>query len=242
MKKALLLIFFWILSLSLSFAQNLELMKKDGSSIMNDSITISTSNDSSTIAVPLYVKNNSSKSMDVMVKVYVKERVSGSSASYCWGASCYDIATTQPDAFTTIAASDTAKEFHSDYEPNKNTGITECMFTFYNKGNSDDSISITIYYEVVATGIENNLSEMKQNINAYPNPVQNTLYINHNIQNKQKGTITIYDIVGKKIKAQRINMIEETTSVDVSNLKSGIYIWTFEIDGIPIKSEKILKR
>lgn len=243
MKKLLLLTTIILLSLSALFAQNLELMKADGSSIVNDSITITTTDNSSTINVPVYVKNNDNKSMDVLVKVYTKEMVSGSSASYCWGSSCFDIATNQPDAFTTIAVSDTSKEFHSDYEPNENTGLSEIMYTFYNKYNSDDSISVTIYYNVTTTtGIADKLNEIKESIRSYPNPVQNTLHFNYNLKDNTDASVAVYDIVGKRIKHQIINFTEKSSFIDVSDIKPGVYIWTFEVEGVPIKSEKILKR
>lgn len=243
MKKTLLFIFFGLLNISGLFAQSFELMKKDGSSIVNDSISILTTDNTSVIEVPMYVKNISNKSKDVLIKVYTKEMVSGSSASFCWGASCFDIATNEPDAFTSIAASDTAKEFHSDYTPNQNDGITEIMFTFYNKNNSDDSVSVTIHYEVTTTtGIENKLNEIKESIKTYPNPVENEFYISYDLQNNGEGNISVYDIVGKKVKNQNMFLTEKQVQIDFSNLKTGIYICTFEVDGILIKSEKIIKR
>lgn len=243
MKKHLLFLFICILFVSGLSAQSLELMKKDGSTIVDDSIAITTSDLSTTIEVPVYVKNNGSKSMDVSIKVYTQEMVSGSSASYCWGASCFDIATNEPDAYTSIAASDTAKEFHSDYVPNENAGLTEIMYTFYNKNDSKDSVSVSIYYNVVsATGIEDQLNIIKQSIHAYPNPVQNVLNFDYNIKDYDEANIAIYDIVGKRVKTQKISASEKNTNIDFSNIKPGIYIWTFEIDGVAIKSEKILKR
>lgn len=243
MKKYLLFLFVCILFVSGLSAQSLELMKKDGSAIVNDSITITTSDLSTTIEVPVYVKNNGSKSMDVSIKVYEQEMVSGSSASYCWGASCFDITTNEPDAFTSIAASDTAKEFHSDYVPNENAGLTEIMYTFYNKNNRNDSVSISIYYNVVSTtGIEDQLKTIKQSIQAYPNPVQSVLYFNYNIKDNNEANIAVYDIVGKRVKTHKISASEKNTNIDFSNIKPGIYIWTFELDDVPIKSEKIIKR
>lgn len=243
MKNILLFLFISILCVSGLSAQSLELMKKDGSAIVNDSITIITSNLSNTIEVPVYVKNNGSKSMDVLIKVYKKDLVAGSSASFCWGSSCFDIATNEPDAFTSIAASDTAKEFHSDYEPNENTGVSEIMYTFYNKNDVEDSVSVTIYYNVTSTtGIADKLNEIKESIRAYPNPVQNTLHVDYNLKDNTGASIAVYDIVGKRIKHQLISFTEQNSMIDVSDIKPGVYIWTFEIDGIPIKSEKILKR
>ncbi|PLX21549.1 MAG: hypothetical protein C0597_03280 [Marinilabiliales bacterium] len=230
------------LSLNLvSNAQSFELMKKDGYALVDGSINISTTNDSTTIEVPVYVKNISNKVKEVLVNVYVKSMVDGSAASYCWGASCFDIATSTSTSFTTIEALDTAKEFHSDYNPKRYPGVTEIMYTFYNRNNSDDSISFTVNYEIVVTSIDY-ISELKESIRAYPNPVQNFLNVEYKLQDYQNANISLFDIVGKRLQTQEIYNNSNTVQLDFSDLKSGLYIWTFEVDGIPIKTEKIIKR
>ncbi|MFC2104187.1 T9SS type A sorting domain-containing protein [Bacteroidota bacterium] len=241
MKKFLLLFLISITIKTFLFSQSIELIKKDGSAIVNDSISIATSNDSSVIEVPVYVKNISNNSLDVYVKVYIKNLVSGSSASYCWGSSCFDISTSPSTSSTSILAADTAKEFHSDYNPQKNLGITEIMYTFYVDKEENDSVSVSVFYEIVATGT-NELVQLTESINSYPNPVENILYFDHNSQLARNCYITIYDVVGKRIKNRKINSAETTTEIDVSELKTGMYIWTIAVDGNTIKSDKFIKK
>lgn len=240
MKKILLSILICCISLFYVTAQNLELMKYDGTAIINDTLHLVSSDGGSTMEAYVFVKNNSSKTMDVLVKVYVKNLTSGSSASYCWGASCFDIATSPSTSHTSIEAADTAKEFHSDLVPNEQTGVSEIMYTFYNKNNADDSVSVTIHYELLTTGI-NNYSEVIESISSYPNPVQNNLNISYSIYNSSVANITIYDIVGKQIKKKEIFNTENKTHIDVSGFNPGIYIWSFELNGVPIKTQKFIK-
>jgi len=57
----------------------------------------------------------------------------------------------------------------------------------------------------------------------YPNPVRNTL----TIQSQQtQYSITVHSILGQEIIQQ--NTQKETTNVDLSNLKTGIYFVTLE--------------
>jgi hypothetical protein len=241
MKKYLLLFIILVLAQAPLLAQSLELMKKDGSAITEDTIYIKTNNGSSTLEAPVYVKNTSNKAIDVLVNVYVKSIMDESSASYCWGGSCFDILTSPSTSHTTIESADTAKEFHSDLSPNNQVGLSEIMFTFYNKNNSDDSVSVTVYYELFITGLDP-FSEIKESIRAFPNPVQNTLFLSYNNQNTSDFTISIFDIVGKKVKSQKLVNNESVSEIDVSIFKQGIYIWTLESNGIPIKSQKFIKK
>jgi len=53
----------------------------------------------------------------------------------------------------------------------------------------------------------------------YPNPTQNKLYFSSN--KTEVSTISIYDILGKKVLETTLNSLQ---SIDVSNLKAGLYI------------------
>lgn len=73
-------------------------------------------------------------------------------------------------------------------------------------------------------------------------PVQKTLGFEYNIDDIQKADISVYDIVGKRLKGTEIYNTGNRTEIDFSGFKTGIYIWTFEVDGVPIKTEKVIKR
>jgi len=116
------------------------------------------------------------------------------------------------------------------------------MYTFYNRLNTDDSVSFTINYEIAETTGIDYFSELKESIRSYPNPVQNFLNFEYELKDYQNANISLYDIVGKRIQTKEIYNNSNTVQLDFSDLKSGLYIWTFEVDGTSIKTEKIIKR
>ena len=63
---------------------------------------------------------------------------------------------------------------------------------------------------------------VEHEINIFPNPVDNILYINSNI-NFQNTTVKIYNYIGKPIKTVQIKNTRHAQT-DVSKLSSGIYI------------------
>ena len=85
--------------------------------------------------------------------------------------------------------------------------------------------------EASYTIIDFTINLVKYEINIFPNPVDNILCINSNI-NIQNTSIEIYNYVGKLIKTFQIKNSKHTQT-DVSKLSSGIYI-------IKIKSEDFL--
>ncbi len=81
-----------------------------------------------------------------------------------------------------------------------------------NSVESEHSEACVVFLEV--TGIE----ETDANIGIYPNPVNDKLYIETDVEVKE---VSIYDIYGRR---QSIVNGQQPTVLDVSNLKSGIYI------------------
>jgi hypothetical protein len=74
-----------------------------------------------------------------------------------------------------------------------------------------------------------------QNFIIYPNPVQDML----NIETKQANNrVTVFDYTGKLIQSQ---MISESGAIDVSTIKSGIYIVKIENGGIT-STQKFVKQ
>nr|WP_321540527.1 T9SS type A sorting domain-containing protein [Flavobacterium piscinae] len=69
-------------------------------------------------------------------------------------------------------------------------------------------------------------------IQAYPNPVKNRLYLNKNFN-----YIEVYDFTGK-----RIEKLENTNSIDFSKFSNGTYILTLQKENSTIETKKIIKQ
>ena len=77
------------------------------------------------------------------------------------------------------------------------------------------------------TGILSNTTATlsKQEVNLYPNPASDLLYIN--AKNTSKISVSIYDILGVKILKKDIDNNE---SVDISSLENAVYFALIESD------------
>ncbi len=76
-----------------------------------------------------------------------------------------------------------------------------------------------IVFSLVDTS-DKNANKESSNIKVYPNPVVSTIYINGIPENE---ALSIYSIKGEKFAVNK-NPYEGTTSINVSNLPTGIYI------------------
>ncbi len=239
--KNILLSTFTILFFSLSInAQSIKLLKEDGSAIVDNSLLVTVDNAEALVEVPIYVKNLTDSDLKVMVKKYELDMVSGSEAYFCWDI-CYPNTAFVSTAFITTSANDTIKDFSGDFKTAGNTGISKVMYTFFKNKGETDSASVTIEYQIVPVGIKE-IDILKQSISCYPNPVSDNLFFEYKLEPNSKGEIHIYDLTGKKVKQKNISSSEDNIQINVSDLNTGIYLWTIEVDGVPVKSEKLIKR
>jgi len=240
MKKTLLFISLIALFSLNANAQSIQLLKEDGSAIENNSLYVSVDITESTVEIPVYVKNLTGSNLDVMVKKYEVDLVSGTQAYFCWDI-CYDPSATISAVAITASANDTIKDFSADLKTANVSGLSKVMYTFFKDKALTDSASVTIYYQVGAVGIQD-INTIKHSISCYPNPANDNLFFEFNLEPNSKGEIIIFDLTGRKVKQQNITSLEDNLLINVSDLNAGIYLWTIEVEGIPIKSEKLVKR
>lgn len=71
-----------------------------------------------------------------------------------------------------------------------------------------------------------NLEEVSSNKSfvVYPNPAENQ--ITFQLENKQKGILYLYDVLGQNILTKEIS--ENNNSIDIQNLSNGVYYYNFE--------------
>lgn len=73
----------------------------------------------------------------------------------------------------------------------------------------------------------------------YPNPVKDRIYFESD-RVKNDFIITFYDVLGKLVLKERINVLSMRQGMDVSNLKRGVYLVKVE-DGQNTVTQKLIK-
>jgi hypothetical protein len=101
-------------------------------------------------------------------------------------------------------------------------------------------VNVTAPYEYTGDGNQNGfqfwetllgLEDFKigSNYNLYPNPTNSLLSITFKNENFN-GTLEVYDMIGKKVMSQSIGS-NKLISIDISNLKKGLYLLKISFDG-----------
>jgi hypothetical protein len=148
-----------------------------------------------------------------------------------------------------------------EYMDARNAGITDLDMRNGNNANvtyfnSDVNADLTCIFvddasagylsgwiiSVISTFVNNEaecntltLEDESQNVfSMFPNPANNTVYVNVNTQDSQ---LTIYDITGKLVLNTALNLGEN--SVDISQMASGLYLARFAANG-NVQTEKLI--
>lgn len=104
------------------------------------------------------------------------------------------------------------------------TGVTKVRFLYW----SDDTGFNFMDNASMIEDTTASVSDLKQfNFNTFPNPTTNQLNISANSNIEQ---FEVFNIIGKKVLSKSVN--NQKSSIDVSNLSSGIYILKTSINGI----------
>lgn len=78
----------------------------------------------------------------------------------------------------------------------------------------------------------------------YPNPVQDKLLINYSLPIESKLGFSIYDMAGHSVWKSELGLLPQgssTTSLDLTNLKSGVYVFSLMINDLNFKQIKFIK-
>lgn len=190
----------------------------------------------------IYVTNNSAESKDVMVFRRVNFMASDSSWSqFCWGV-CFPGATDTcafPIAIDAGATDD--ENFSGHYHPDMAIGSGSVTYVFYDANNMSDSVAVTVEYKASPTGINDLFAEDISISEVYPNPASNAAFINLDIPAElNDAQLIVTNLLGSEVKNFKINERSGKLSIDVGDLKNGLYFCTIKVHGQLLESKRLV--
>lgn len=166
------------------------------------------------------------------------------STQFCWGGLCYNWGSNLSSVSLTIAPGDTvdfaALGFHAIFRSKLATAQRTVHYQFFDTSNINDSTGVTLRYNF-STGVEEMEKVGGSISNAFPNPANLVVSMKYDInESSQKGQIVFYDMLGKSVKEIALNDKKGTAKINVDDLNSGVYFYTFLVDGKAISTRKLV--
>ena len=192
------------------------------------------------ITVNFDVRNASDSPISTFVKRVQTNVVPGTANYFCWF-QCYSPSTDVAPTPLTIAAGDTVSNFYADYQPNGHAGSSFIDYCFYAENDSTDMTCVTVEFRI-GTNSVNETQAIKIG-NPQPNPAVDRTIIPFDLrENNQDAALVVYNILGSEIK--RVPVIGTSGNIDlnVSDLQSGVYIYSFYNSNRLLASSRLIVR
>lgn len=239
--KKILLLFLSVLMVSWVFSQSLELFYEGEPIIPMSEITITAHPDSGLMVIDtLDVKNLSNLTIDVLCVREVIEEVEGTINVFCWGGQCYPPFIDTSGTATTIGPEAVSYEFSGEYSPYGIAGTTKVKYTFYKVDNPDDNVAVFVNYNASdPNDIATNKKEFTLS-KAYPNPANNFVSVDYNLQGLNGARITFYNLLGSKVKEIKLSESFGTLTINTSDFIEGIYFYSLLINNESTQTQKLI--
>jgi hypothetical protein len=191
------------------------------------------------IVFELKIKNNSADSKDLFIRKIEKELISGTSMYFCWGA-CYAPTVNLSPVAITVPAGETSSEFSAHYTANQISGVSKVMYVVFDSRNPQDSIWFNLEFDghVSGDGIPAIGNEII--VKSYPNPVTDKVTFEYNLPSVDgTAAVRIRNLTGSVLKTIKLDGKKGQTTVDVTDLNSGLYLYSVEVNGKNISTKKL---
>lgn len=187
------------------------------------------------------LKNTGSSDLNLRVRRENVQQPSGYNNTICIDGFCYPATQDAPQGGVIIAPGGTDSTFYGTFNnPNGTTGDLCVTYTVYNAADESQFATVRAYYGACLTAsvVENSLETI--NLTAYPNPASGSVLVKYNIATDAQLIIT--DITGKMLKNIRLNGGSQSTQVDISDLRAGVYVYSVQSGSKRIVSKKLVVR
>jgi hypothetical protein len=223
------------------YSQNIILLDDNNNVISNTIIDISI--DSSTsITKEIFVKN-SSINPDTIKVTRTMSVATDDRTQFCWGGLCYLYTTNTSSLSLIIAGGDTVDFAENGFHAIFNSGLSNITrlvhYRFYNIHNFSDSVGVTLRY-LSSTGIDELTHADGDISNGYPNPANSMVSFKYNLNEySEGGKIVFYNMLGKVVKQIILNDKQGTAKINIADLDSGIYFYSFVEDNKIVSTKKL---
>jgi hypothetical protein len=164
----------------------------------------------------------------------------------CWAGGCYGSGTMVSPNDQPIPAGQINTEFSGHYTQvafsHFKPGESVIRWTFYDKGNVNDSTSVTVKYTTYPLGISESDAFHATLSNIYPNPATTQASCSYSIPAGSNGTIVVRNLLGSTVMTQVLSANSGKASINTMDMNDGIYFCSLLVDGKTVESRKMIVR
>lgn len=193
------------------------------------------------IRAPLYFKNNSPKSVTLIIRKSDSQIGTSQKNFFCKDGICLDRSV--EDLIVKVEAGQTLSSLQVALEAGLAPGISSVKYIAYNKSNPAEAIEFELNFvvdeEPEKTTIYNSRFVTLQDV--YPNPAVDYAFVDYKIlQDQIKAKIVVHNVLGNQMSEYELSAIENKAKIITADLNAGIYFYTLHINGEAVVTRKLI--
>ncbi len=243
MKKYLLLLSLIASVNLLVYAQSTNFIMEDslGTNIGNTVVQVESFDAINEHVNSVNLVNQTGSELTIIVKKYELSLSGDSRVYFCVGETCYPSFTLTSQPFTVPAngSLNYPEGFAAHFEPRGSFGDSEVMFSFINSDNTSDSMTVTYQYSIDFVSVYE--FAKVTNATVYPNPASNQVRVDYTFQRAgNQNYFVLHNMLGSEMKRVALSNSEGQVSVDLSDLKPGVYFYSIVEKGVSQKTSRLV--
>lgn len=195
----------------------------------------------SKIEAKIKVKNNALVSKTIKVKKIENSLIAGSLNTFCFSGNCFSSSTYVSPLSVILSSGATDSSFAGDYSPKGFLGTSTITYVFFDINNVNDSAWVVVNFVATPAGLIENTAIKFDISNPYPNPAKNMVIYNYSFTGEiNDAKILVRDLLGNIVIQEQIFDLQGKLSIDISDLKNGIYFYSFVLNNKNVVSKKLV--
>ncbi|PLX00422.1 MAG: hypothetical protein C0591_01205 [Marinilabiliales bacterium] len=164
----------------------------------------------------------------------------------CWSVACYapnrDSIWVAPDSLVLESGQSTLElDFSAHYEPNGVIGTSMVEYTFFNKSDLDEKVTVVVKYKTSPEGIIDRMDKEGYLSELYPNPAISQVNIDYTLTpDVEKANFRVMNLLGAVVKNLEMDKKSSNLRIDVSDLTSGVYFYSVILNNEVYKTKKLI--
>jgi hypothetical protein len=194
-----------------------------------------------TIKVPLRFKNNSEKSITLIIR-QVSEQIGSTQKKYfCIDNNCLDAKVV--DYILKVEPGQTIANFYVALDAGLNQNESSLRYIAYNKSNPAQSIDLDLNFVVEEKPEKTALYNSRQVTlyDVYPNPAVEHANLAYKLtSDRVKAKILLHNILGNVIGEYDLSALENVIRINTEDLSPGIYFYTLYVENEGVMTRKLI--
>ena len=196
-----------------------------------------------TVRAPIRFKNNSDKTIVLIVRKVSAQLGSTQKSFFCMGNDCFD--SKIEDYIIKVEPGQVQSSLQVAIEAGLVPGVSSVRYIAFSKSNPAHTVEFDVNFNVEEKDEKQSIFFSKDITikDIYPNPVLDDAFVDYNLTSDQvKAKIVVHNILGNTVGEYTLPAGENIVRIKIDDVSAGIYFYTLYLNNESVYTRKMMIR